>query len=164
VNATIRVVPVDQGNRQAVLALRVHRAQDDFVGKSADMLASAASGHGSEPMAVLAGDRVIGCYVLEEHASMLTGRPFELPTRALRSLLLDAQAQGHGDGVRAIHAAVGDVAARYPRTRQVALTVNLSNLAAWHAYTKAGFTDSGERYHGGRAGPLALLCRELPIP
>jgi RimJ/RimL family protein N-acetyltransferase len=147
-----------------VIDLAVRADQLAFVGRTVDMLAVAAYGTGSLPMAVLLDQRVIGSYLLEETASVITGSEFPIETRAVRSLMLDASAQCKGLGVRAIHAMIDDARLRYPQARQLALTVNLSNVAACRAYARAGFIDGGERYHGGRAGPLALYRYVFPEP
>jgi RimJ/RimL family protein N-acetyltransferase len=160
----LEVIPVDAGNRQAVIDLAVRADQLAFVGRTADMLAVAGYDPGSLPMAVLLDGRVIGSYLLEVTASVITGSAFPIETRAVRSLMLDAGAQGRGLGVRAIEAMIDDARRRYPEARQLALTVNLSNTAACRAYARAGFIDGGERYHGGRAGPLALYRYVFPEP
>jgi RimJ/RimL family protein N-acetyltransferase len=164
VSSLLHVVPVDDDNREAVAGLAVRPDQLAFVGRTTDMLAVARHGTGSLPMAILLDGQVIGSYLLEEQASVITGSAFPVETRAVRSLMLDAAMQGRGLGVRAILAMAADARRRYPEARQLALTVNLSNTAACAAYARAGFIDGGERYHGGRAGPLALYRLVFPDP
>ena len=47
--------------------------------------------------------------------------------------------------------------ARHPDATYLALTVNVSNERAIRAYLRAGFTDTGRLYYGGRLGPQHVL-------
>jgi RimJ/RimL family protein N-acetyltransferase len=160
-NSLVHVAPVDAHNRAAVLALRVDPEQRQFVGDMADMLADAEVSANSEPMAILRGDTVVGYYRVERKASAVTGRTDEVPSLGLRSFLVDTAHQGHGIGTAAIEALCADLGRRHPDRRRLVLTVNLINTAARRVYLRTGFEDSGELYHGGRAGPQHLLWRPL---
>jgi ribosomal protein S18 acetylase RimI-like enzyme len=157
----VHVAPVDAHNRRAVLSLAVHPAQRDYVGAIADMLADAEISANSEPMVIALGAAVVGYYRIERNASAVAGRPFAEPTLGLRSFFIDAAEQGKGLGKRAIEAIFADLAVRHPTHVRLVLTVNCSNTPALALYTQAGFEDSGELYHGGRAGPQQLLWRRL---
>ena len=50
---------------------------------------------------------------------------------------------------------------RYPDRDRVWLTVNLANPAAIAVYRKAGFTDIGEIWLQGRAGPQMIMFMSL---
>ena len=50
---------------------------------------------------------------------------------------------------------------RYPDRRRVWLTVNPDNPAAIAIYRKAGFTDTGEIWLHGRAGPQMIMFMSL---
>jgi ribosomal protein S18 acetylase RimI-like enzyme len=158
---TVHVAPVDAHNRDAVLLLRVHPGQSDFVGAIADMLADAEVSTNSEPMAIVSDGSVVGYYRIERNASAVAGRPFAEPTLGLRSFFIDANEQGKGLGRAAIEAIFADLAVRHPDRVRLVLTVNCSNAPALALYIGAGFEDSGELYHGGRAGPQQLLWRRL---
>jgi GNAT superfamily N-acetyltransferase len=158
----IRVTPVVASLRQAVLRLRVHEAQRDFVGSIADLLADAESCDGSEPMAILCGDRPIGYYRIETQARCLVGRDFDRPTLGLRAFFIDHRWQGRGFGALALAAIFGDLATRHPTARDLALTVNSRNTVGLALYRRAGFVDTGELYHGGRSGLQHLLVHALP--
>ncbi len=161
-SAAIRVVPADQASRAALLRLRVHPPQTDFVGPVAVALADAEQCPGSEPMAILLGNSPIGFYRLEQHARRIADRDFGADALGLRSFFIDADRQGQGHGARALDALLADLGRRYPAAHQLVLTVNCRNHAALALYRRAGFVDSGELYHGGRAGPQHLLLRRLP--
>jgi ribosomal protein S18 acetylase RimI-like enzyme len=159
--STVHVAPVDAHNRNAVLALSVHPAQLDYVGAIADMLADAEISTNSEPMAIVHDAAVVGYYRIERNASAVAGRSFAEPTLGLRSFFIDAAEQGKGLGRRALGAIFADLAVRHPEHVRLVLTVNCSNTPALGLYNRAGFEDSGELYHGGRAGPQQLLWRRL---
>lgn len=158
----LRVVPVDGSLESAVLALRVHPAQQGFVGHTGDLLADAQSRTSCEPMAILLDGRPIGLYFIETVARCIAGHDFDRPALGLRGFLIDASAQGQGLGTRALEALLADLAARHRQARLLVLSVDEDNAGARRLYRQAGFFDSGERYHGGRAGAQHLLLRELP--
>ena len=90
----IRVAPVQASHRAALLGLRVHEAQRDFVGDIANLLADADSCPSSEPMTILRGDTPIGFYRIETQARCITGGDFVRPTLGLRSFFIDREWQG----------------------------------------------------------------------
>lgn len=158
----LRVVPVDCSLQAALLQLRVHPAQQVFVGRTEDLLADAQSRPSCEPMAILLDDRPVGLYCIETVARCIAGRDFDRPALGLRGFFIAAHWQGQGLGTRALAELFADLAARHPQARLLALSVDETNLGARRLYQQAGFADSGERYHGGRAGLQHLLLRKLP--
>ncbi|BFI94552.1 MAG: GNAT family N-acetyltransferase [Rhodanobacter sp.] len=148
--------------REAVLCLRVRAVQDDFVSPPALTLPDAEQCPGSQPMAILLDDTVIGYYRIDRSARSLAGRNEDAEALGLRSFQLDAAWQGRGLGARALQALLADLVQRHPQARRVVLTVNCGNTAALALYRRAGFADSGTLYHGGRSGPQHLLWRHLP--
>jgi len=159
--ADVRVVAVDAALAPAVRALQVAPEQWPFVGDTGANLDQARADPASEAMAVLAGERVVGFYRLDFAAAAIAGRAFAEPSVGLRSYLIDRDAQGRGYGRAAIAACCDDLRRRHPRTRLLALTVNVRNAAAIAAYRKAGFADTGELYLGGSAGPQHLMLLRL---
>lgn len=157
----IRVAPVQPDWRPALLTLGVADGQRAFVGPVADQLADIAHCPGSEAMAILLGETPVGFYRLEMRPGGIADRDFARPTLGLRAFFIDHRWQGRGLGLRALHALLADLAARYPQARDLALTVNVRNTAAIALYRRAGFVDTGELYHGGPAGPQHLLLRAL---
>jgi GNAT superfamily N-acetyltransferase len=160
----IHVAPVDDLLRPAVLRLRVHPDQSDFVGPVAAALADAEHCPGSEPMAILLGDVPIGFYRIERSARSIAERDFGADAFGLRSFFIDADRQGRGFGALALAAMLADLTRRHPTARLLVLTVNCRNHAALALYRRGGFEDGGGLYHGGRAGPQHLLLRRLPAP
>jgi GNAT superfamily N-acetyltransferase len=159
----IRVVPVDDTLKPALLQLCVHEAQRPFVGVITDLLADAESCIGCEPMAILRNGAPIGFYRVETLARCLTGQDFPRPTLGLRSFFIDHRWQGHGLGSRALAAILEDLAHRHPTAQDVALTVNVRNTAGIALYRRHGFLESGGLYHGGPSGPQHLMVRALPV-
>lgn len=157
----IRVCPVTSALREAVLAVRVKPAQEDFVSPPVITLPDAERCPGSTPMAILLGDTVVGYYRIENSARALTGNDSENDALGLRSFQIDAARQGQGLGARALATLLNDLDHRHPDAARLVLTVDRRNTNAVTLYLRAGFVDSGRLYHGGRAGPQLLLWRML---
>ena len=159
---TVRVVPTNPRQHAALLDLQVLPAQRAWVGTIANALADLAHCPDSDSMVILRDDAPVGHYRIDPHARSVAGHDFPLPTLGLRAFFIDAQWQGQGLGGAALRAMFVDLAARYCAARQLALGVSADNVAALHLYSRAGFADSGELYHGGRSGTQRLLLRPLP--
>jgi len=158
----IRVLPVNASLRTALLTLAVHEAQYDFVGRIAVSLADAEVCAGSEAMAILRGDDVVGFYRLEHRPRSIADMEFERATVGLRSFFVDARWQGQGLGRLALAAALADLTQRHSHVRDVVLTVNIRNTPALALYRRAGFRETGGLYHGGRSGPQYVMLCALP--
>lgn len=158
----VHVRPVTPDLREAVLRLRARPEQDGFVSPPAHTLPDAEQCQGSQPMAILLDDAVIGYYRIDRSARSLAGRDRDAEALGLRSFQLDAAWQGRGLGTLALDALLADLALRHPQACRIVLTVNCDNAAALALYRGAGFADSGTLYHGGRSGPQHLLWRHLP--
>ena len=158
----IRVVPVTPELHPALLQLCVTTPQRDFVGDIATSLGDSAGCTSSAPMAILRGDTPVGYYRIEANAGSVCGRDFDRPTIGLRSFFIDHRWQRQGLASQALTALVADLSLRHPTARLLILLVNCRNLPALRLYLRAHFVDTGELYHGGRAGPQHLLWRALP--
>lgn len=160
--AAIRVVPVTPDLHAALLPLHVTPPQRDYVGDIAISLADAAGSTRSTPMAILRGSTPVGYYRIEANAGTVCGRDFDQHAVGLRSFFIDHRWQRQGLASQALAALVTDLSTRHPAARLLVLLVNCRNLAALRLYLRAHFVDTGELYHGGRAGPQHLLWRALP--
>lgn len=158
----IHVAPDDAATHDTLLALQVTPAQQAYVGNITDLLADVAVCPEADSMVVWHDATPIGYYRIDPHSRSVAGRDFEVPALGLRAFFIDARWQGHGFGAQALAALLDDVAQRHPSSRLLVLTVHTINTAALKLYRRAGFTDDGELYHGGRAGPQHLLRRALP--
>jgi ribosomal protein S18 acetylase RimI-like enzyme len=159
---SLRAVPVTPELRDAVLRLHARPDQDVFVSPPAATLADAEQCPGSEPMALLLDDVVVGYCRIERSARALTGREAEADAMGLRSFQIDAAWQGHGVGSLAMAAVLDDLARRHPAARRLVLMVDCRNDAALALYRRHGFVVDVGLYHGGRSGPQHLLWRRLP--
>lgn len=159
---SLRAVPVTPELRDAVLRLHVRPEQDVFVSPPAATLADAEQCPGSEPMALLLDDIVVGYCRIERSARTLTGREAEADALGLRSFQIDAAWQGRGLGSLAMAAVLDDLGRRHPAARRLVLMVNCRNDPALALYRRHGFVVDGGLYHGGRSGPQHLLWRRLP--
>jgi len=158
----LRVTVADAPLRRAMAGLRVAPAQRHRVGAIADLLADVVQCPGCEPMAIMLGGTPVGYARLDPTARSVAVSDLGPSARGLRSFFIDARWQGRGLGSCALALLLADVAARHPDTRQLALTVDDDNAVALRLYHRAGFVDSGARYHGGPAGSQRLLTRTLP--
>jgi RimJ/RimL family protein N-acetyltransferase len=110
--------------------------------------------------AVFAGTRAVGFFKIDRGFGTNNGfaRDGELGLRAFK---IDSTEQGKGFGVAAARALQSYLPHRYPAALSVVLTVNLANPAAYACYRKAGFTDTGELFTGGLAGPQHIMRMAL---
>lgn len=158
----LRAVPVTPKLRGALLRLHARPEQEGFVSPPAATLADAEQCPGSEPLALLLGDTVVGYCRIERSARALTGREADADALGLRSFQIDAAWQRRGYGNLAMAAILDDLARRYPTARRLVLMVNCRNAAALALYRRHGFVVVDGLYHGGRSGPQHLLWRTLP--
>ena len=151
---SVRFERLGPGDKARIAHLALGPGQDAF---TADPVARlSALGQGEEAWAVVEGDAIAGFFVLDRNIS--GEHPYARPGEVvLRSLLIDAARQGRGLGRAAMAALPSLVAAEYPGTPAIALTVNVRNTTARSAYLRAGFLDEGDLYHGGRSGPQHVM-------
>lgn len=75
----------------------------------------------------------------------------------LRAFFIDKRFQGMGLGKASAKALRSYLAKEYSNRPSIALTVNCKNPGAHKAYLHGGFEDTGELYHGGKAGPQYIM-------
>ncbi|MEO8461090.1 MAG: GNAT family N-acetyltransferase [Dokdonella sp.] len=158
----IAVQPVGTAHRAAVLALRVRADQLDYVGTMRDMLLDAEACPGSEPMAILRDDRVVGYYRLDFPAAREESARLQIEYVTLRCYLVDASAQRSGIGAAAMSAICADLRVRYPLLARIALNVDPENSTALDLYRRCGFVHVADLAYGGRNGPQHVLHLEIP--
>lgn len=158
----LRVTPADDALQAELLQLGVSHRQQAYVGHIDNLLADVASCPESESMAICLGNEAIGYYRIDPHPRSVAGRDFDVHALGLRAFFIDQRWQGQGLGTRALAALIDDLGKRHVNARLLVLNVNVSNAAATRMYQRAGFVQSGELYHGGRAGPQHLMLRPLP--
>ncbi|WP_431689382.1 GNAT family N-acetyltransferase [Hahella sp. NBU794] len=145
-------------DRPAVLALQVHEEQVPYVGHTRDILQVASPNHHCHVLTL--GEDVVGFFIIDVayHQKFDFTLADEL---GLRAFLIDAGRQGQGLGKNATRALKPYLDKAYSDRSSIALTVNCRNPAAYHCYIGGGFTDTGEQYLGGKAGPQYIL--RMPV-
>ncbi|MGY2893554.1 GNAT family N-acetyltransferase [Deinococcus sp. UYEF24] len=159
--ARVAVVPVTPALRASVLALSCLPEQTQFSGQMPELLEAAEAAPGSEAMAVVSGEQVVGSYRLDFMPRAVAARNFGEPSAGLRGFFIDGQFQGRGLGRSAMEAMIEDLRRRHPAVRVLALSVNQRNLVARQLYLRSGFQDHGEAFLGGSAGPQDVMVRRL---
>ena len=129
--------PVDRDTWRDVAGLRVAAAQRDWVAEPAYYLALCCYGSaGWRPLAVLAGERVVGFLMWavdpDDGSCWLGG------------LLVDRERQGKGYGKRAVRTAVAMLAESGSHSG-FALSYRPDNVVARRLYAGLGFVETGER-------------------
>lgn len=164
VTARVRVEPIvdsDSSVAKAVRGLRVTPEQYRYVGDTAFNLGDTLRDPRSEAMAVSAEGAVVGFYRLDFSPNAVVGRSLGMPSVGLRAFVIDQGQQGRGYGVGAMAACCEDLRRRHPERALLVLTVNCINRSAIATYLKAGFTDTGELFHGGSAGAQHVMLHSL---
>jgi diamine N-acetyltransferase len=140
---SVRVVQIDAGNWRNALEVRVTPEQLAFVADHQPValviLAKAYVQPGErewEPLAIVddAG-QIVGVVALAHSAE----------TCEMQNLVIDAAHQRQGLGGHAVTAIVEHVKRRWPRCREMWLTVHPENHPAQRLYARTGFADTGER-------------------
>jgi RimJ/RimL family protein N-acetyltransferase len=156
---SLRVEPVTESRREAVLAPEVLPEQIAFAGLPSETLPLAETDPCRKPMAVLESSRVIGFLVFccgEQVAQCASSAN----TMGFRSYLIGASEQGKGYGTAVFGVLRQYFHEHHCEFTEFNLTVNTKNPRAYRAYLRAAFKDSGELYHGGAFGPQ----HELSLP
>jgi diamine N-acetyltransferase len=109
--AAVRLVPLEEADRDAVLALRLRPGQERFVSDVAESLAQAAAHPEAKPWprAVYAGDVPVGFVMLS--FDVAPAPPDLLGPWFLWKLLVDGRHQGRGYGAAAVRLVAGVVRA-----------------------------------------------------
>lgn len=110
--------------------------------------------------AILEGDTAVGFFKIDR--AYAARYPFAAQTDlGLRAFLIDLQHQGKGLGRRACQALPVYLRQHYAGAETLWLTVNVVNLPAIRSYRKGGFTDTGEIWPHGDAGPQHIM--RMPV-
>jgi GNAT superfamily N-acetyltransferase len=155
----IRISDLPRDRVGEVLHLALGPGQADFVGAIGDMVTDPLPARDFH--AVRHGDQVVGFFKIDRDYAP-THAFAEVHGWGLRGLLIGAQYQGRGFGRALLTALPGYLTRRYPGQTLYYQTVNCRNTRAHGAYLSGGWTDTGELYHGGSAGPQHILRLDLP--
>ncbi|MCB5198536.1 GNAT family N-acetyltransferase [Loktanella sp. TSTF-M6] len=155
---SVTLAPYTSDQRDALCALAVGPEQERFSSQPRLLLENPQDGidvHLIYVDATLVGMFRIDRDFSREHPQVPSG------AYGLRSMIIDQRHQGRGIGTAMIRALPAYMAQRYPQATQIYLTVNLRNPGARRSYLNGGFTDTGEHYLGGDAGPQHILRMNL---
>lgn len=153
----IELVPVDAALRDRVLAIAPLPSQEVYSGHPELTLRTAEADPDRQPVAIVEDGEPVGFFVLDRGDSA----PAEPGELLLRGFFVDAGAQGRGVATGALDRLAAFVRRHQPGVQRVVLSVNVANRAAIRAYTRAGFADRGDLYHGGSAGPQYVLVLDV---
>jgi RimJ/RimL family protein N-acetyltransferase len=157
---TITLVPVTADLRDAVLALTPRPEQSSWSGEARWTLPAAESHPQRTPCTALLDGVPVAFFILDTGADVALYEP-RPGTVGVRALYVDRDRQNQGIGTAMLRA-LPDLARRlHPGAERLALTVNVTNPIAVHAYLRAGFTDTGRMYRGGALGPQHVLVHDL---
>lgn len=105
-------------------------------------------------------DEIVGFFNIDVGYSQ--NHPFARPNEiGLRAFFIDAASQGRGYGKSATEALGSYLKQEYSQYPSVALTVNCKNKSAYICYLRGGFDDTGELFHGGKAGPQHIMRMDI---
>jgi RimJ/RimL family protein N-acetyltransferase len=150
-----RMHPQDETH---VLKLGVTNAQEPFVGKIQDILDDLTE---QRDCHVIEDDGVIVGFFIIDRAYADQYDFCSKNEIGFRAYFIDESQQGNGYGKASILTLKDHLRAEYPGYPAVVLSVNCRNDIAYRLYLRGGFTDTGELYHGGSAGPQHILRMAL---
>ncbi|WP_115718960.1 GNAT family N-acetyltransferase [Gallaecimonas mangrovi] len=154
----IAVEPMQAHHQAALLAVELTPEQVKFAGTASDFWADTRSGI-SRYLITWQG-QVIGFFKIDFHYS----NHYDFCRRkalGLRAYAIDRRQQGKGYGSQAVAALLAHLKPLSVDFPCIYLTVNAKNPGAIRCYQKGGFTDTGEHYLGGKAGPQHIMYANL---
>ena len=157
---TLEVVPVTAELRESVLALEPRPDQSGWSGSARTTLPASEAHPRRTPCTALLDGVPVAFFVLDRSADVALYEP-RPGTVGVRALYVDRERQGEGIGTAMLRAMPDLTRRLYPDAERLALTVNVTNPIAVHAYARGGFTDTGRLYHGGALGPQHVFVLEL---
>ena len=146
---TVTLRPITRDNLWAVLDLKLHPGQEDFVADNAVSIAHASVEPTFVPLAVYAGEEVVGFAMYGQHPS---GDWWVI------RLMIDRAQQGKGYGRAAMEAVIAMMAERVGCAEIVTSFVP-ANAAAAGLYASLGFRPTGEIEDGEPLVRLRLADR-----
>lgn len=111
------------------------------------------------PVTILYEDRPVGYFVLDRGSDrlLLTDEPKSL---LLRTLSVHPEFQGKGIAKKAMLETPEFIRLNFLDIKELVLTVNCRNAAAYQLYITTGFLDAGKKT-GGRHGPQHILSKKI---
>ncbi len=132
--------------------------QEQFSGQALEALADPAPD--MDIHVICKDDKVVGMFRIDRRYHQTYSFAGH-DTLGLRMFMIDQAKQGQGLGKASCMLLRSYLAQQYPKARAVYLTVNLINPAAKAIYLSGGFTDTGQQWTKGDAGPQNILRLDL---
>jgi diamine N-acetyltransferase len=132
---TVTLRPLTRDNLFAVLRLKLHPGQEEFVADNAVSIANAYVEPTFVPLGVYAGDELVGFAMYGQHPD--TGAWWVI------RLMIDRAHQGKGYGRAAMEAVIAMMAERVG-CEEIVTSFNPANTAAANLYASLGFQPTGE--------------------
>jgi diamine N-acetyltransferase len=132
---TVTLRPLTRDNLWAVVDLKLHPGQEAFVADNIDSIANAYVEPTFVPLAVYAGDELVGFAMYGQHPN--TGAWWVI------RLMIDRAHQGQGYGRAAMEAVIAMIADRVG-CEEIVTSFNPANAVALGLYTSLGFQPTGE--------------------
>ncbi|QUJ75169.1 GNAT family N-acetyltransferase [Sulfitobacter albidus] len=149
--------PLSTDDFARVAHITVAPAQIKFSGTVAEAFETAEPG--VDFHAIVEGDTPVGFFKIDRDYAQRY--PFAAPDGlGLRAFLIDHAQQGRGLATRAVRALPAYLARHYIAST-LYLTVNLVNAPAIRCYLAGGFTDTGDIWPHGDAGPQHIMRMDL---
>ena len=143
---TVTLQPLTRDNLWSVVELQLHPCQEAFVAPNIDSIANAYVEPTFVPLAVYAGDALVGFAMYGEH-------PPDSGTWWVIRLMIDWEHQGQGYGRAAMEAVIAMMTERVG-CEEIVTSFNPENAAASKLYASLGFHPTGEIEDGE---PLVVL-------
>jgi diamine N-acetyltransferase len=148
---TVTLRPITRDNLWAVVDLKLHPGQEQFVADNIDSIANAYVEPTFVPLAVYAGDELVGFAMYGQHPN--TGAWWVI------RLMIDRKHQGKGYGRAAMEAVIAMMADRVG-CEEIVTSFNPANAVALGLYTSLGFQPTGEIEDGEPLVRLRLAGRQ----
>jgi diamine N-acetyltransferase len=133
---SVTLRPITRDNLWAVVDLKLHPGQEAFVADNIDSIANASVEPTFVPLAIYAGDALVGFAMYGEH-------PPDSGTWWVIRLMIDRAHQGKGIGRAAMEALIAMMAERVG-CDEIVTSFNPANAVALALYTSFGFQPTGE--------------------
>jgi diamine N-acetyltransferase len=132
---TVTLRPLTRDNLWAVVDLKLHPGQEAFVADNIDSIANAYVEPTFVPLAIYAGDALVGFAMYGQHPR--TGAWWVI------RLMIDRAHQGQGYGRAAMEEVIAMMAERVG-CEEIVTSFNPANAVALGLYTSLGFQPTGE--------------------
>ena len=132
---TVTLRPLTRDNLWAVVDLKLHPGQDEFVAPNVVSIANAYVEPPFVPLGIYAGETLVGFAMYGQHPN--TGAWWVI------RLMIDRGHQGQGNGRAALETVIAMMAERVG-CDEIVTSFNPANAVAFGLYTSLGFQPTGE--------------------